>query len=228
LIVNKDNQDSNAKLRKRLFYSEKFKKASGGVVANPSGLQIEVTGGDYWFGLSEYTHLGLVAGGIFKYYYLFDEAWYVNQTATSINGTQFNNTSIGLSNLSNKYYANHWIYAVFNGDLSTYAVIYGQAEYTTLIECINELPPISVPDYINSLGYLVGVVTVYEDTGTIVSARTSNGISGNITIPANNILPSTPPTASNDIGTTGTVTWDANYIYVCVNTNTWKRVAIAW
>ena len=28
-------------------------------------------------------------------------------------------------------------------------------------------------------------------------------------------------------GTEGEICWDANYIYICVGTDTWKRVAIA-
>jgi hypothetical protein len=35
-----------------------------------------------------------------------------------------------------------------------------------------------------------------------------------------------PPTSSTAAGTVGQISWDANYIYVCVNTNTWKRVAL--
>ena len=35
-----------------------------------------------------------------------------------------------------------------------------------------------------------------------------------------------PPVSSTATGTTGQISWDANYIYVCVNTNTWKRVAL--
>jgi hypothetical protein len=36
----------------------------------------------------------------------------------------------------------------------------------------------------------------------------------------------TPATAS-DTGVAGTIAWDASYLYVCVATDTWKRVAIA-
>jgi len=39
-------------------------------------------------------------------------------------------------------------------------------------------------------------------------------------------LSSTPASASAT-GTVGTMSWDANYIYICTATNTWKRVAIA-
>lgn len=35
------------------------------------------------------------------------------------------------------------------------------------------------------------------------------------------------PGSSSAAGTAGTVAWDSDYIYVCVATNTWKRVGIA-
>ncbi len=38
--------------------------------------------------------------------------------------------------------------------------------------------------------------------------------------------PTTPASAAA-AGVAGTILWDASYIYVCVATDTWKRVAIA-
>lgn len=38
---------------------------------------------------------------------------------------------------------------------------------------------------------------------------------------------STAPSAANDTGTTGEIRFGASYIYLCVATDTWKRVAIA-
>jgi hypothetical protein len=35
------------------------------------------------------------------------------------------------------------------------------------------------------------------------------------------------PASASDIGTTGEICWDANYVYVCTATNTWKRSAIS-
>lgn len=40
-------------------------------------------------------------------------------------------------------------------------------------------------------------------------------------------LPLTTPASASATGTTGSIAWDANYIYICTATNTWKRVAIA-
>jgi len=35
------------------------------------------------------------------------------------------------------------------------------------------------------------------------------------------------PSSATDTGTTGQICADANYIYHCVSTNTWKRTAIS-
>lgn len=35
------------------------------------------------------------------------------------------------------------------------------------------------------------------------------------------------PSSASDTGEAGKMLWDADYLYVCVATNTWKRVAIA-
>jgi len=40
-------------------------------------------------------------------------------------------------------------------------------------------------------------------------------------------IPSAPPTAETDPGTAGDITWDENYVYICVADNTWKRSALA-
>lgn len=36
------------------------------------------------------------------------------------------------------------------------------------------------------------------------------------------------PASVTDTGTTGTIAWDASFLYVCVATDTWKRVGIAF
>lgn len=35
------------------------------------------------------------------------------------------------------------------------------------------------------------------------------------------------PSSASDLGNTGQIAWDSNYVYVCVATDTWKRAAIA-
>ena len=38
---------------------------------------------------------------------------------------------------------------------------------------------------------------------------------------------SNTPSSASDFGMKGEIRWDANYIYVCVDTDTWKRVALS-
>jgi len=53
------------------------------------------------------------------------------------------------------------------------------------------------------------------------------GVDGNATFGGDVSVPTKTPSSASDTGTTGTITWDASYVYVCTATNTWKRVAIA-
>ena len=96
---------------------------------------------------------------------------------------------------------------------------------------------------------LIGTTTDITGTGglkvagTTASTLTTNGafvvaggvgvggavnVGGAVTIAGTVIhtLSATPASASA-AGTVGTMSWDANYIYICTATNTWKRVAIA-
>jgi hypothetical protein len=51
--------------------------------------------------------------------------------------------------------------------------------------------------------------------------------SGGTTIAGRYNAPLSTPASATAAGTTGDVAWDANFVYVCVATNSWKRVAIA-
>ena len=63
-------------------------------------------------------------------------------------------------------------------------------------------------------------------TGTEVFTISSGG---NVTLSTGQLIVSNAfaPASASAAGTTGSITWDNAYIYVCVATNTWKRVAIS-
>jgi len=95
--------------------------------------------------------------------------------------------------------------------------------------------------------YRAPTASVFYSTGDEFRFRTTGGTervridsSGNVgiatTVPtakldiASDILrlsTAKTPSSASDTGNTGDICWDANYIYVCTATNTWKRVAIA-
>lgn len=47
-------------------------------------------------------------------------------------------------------------------------------------------------------------------------------VTGSITIANVNV-----PTLANSTGTAGQVTWDGDYIYICTDTDTWKRANVS-
>jgi hypothetical protein len=70
-------------------------------------------------------------------------------------------------------------------------------------------------------------VTVNNNFSNIVSTGISFPnvvITNRLGISSTNV-----PTLANSAGTTGQVTWDSDYLYVCIATNTWKRAnLVAW
>ena len=76
------------------------------------------------------------------------------------------------------------------------------------------------------------LITDYTDSSQGVAYVKTLG--DNIVIDANNInmlgntiLTTKTPSNASDTGTTGTITYDSDFIYICTATNTWKRVAIS-
>jgi hypothetical protein len=53
-------------------------------------------------------------------------------------------------------------------------------------------------------------------------------VAGSLSVSANTTLANTyVPSANNSIGTTGQITWDGDYVYICVATDTWKRANLS-
>lgn len=51
--------------------------------------------------------------------------------------------------------------------------------------------------------------------------------SAGCTLSGDTVIATKTPASASATGTTGTVAWDANYLYVCTATDTWKRAALA-
>jgi hypothetical protein len=88
------------------------------------------------------------------------------------------------------------------------------------------------------IGSISGATTFYSDEAFTERMRiASNGNVGiGTTSPAEKldingdsirIRQSQTPSSATATGTQGQIAWDANYMYVCTSTNTWKRVALA-
>ena len=63
---------------------------------------------------------------------------------------------------------------------------------------------------------------------TPVGANTaSTGAFTSLTCTTLGVTSPTVPSSASDTGTAGTIAWDADFIYICTATDTWRRVAIA-
>jgi len=77
-----------------------------------------------------------------------------------------------------------------------------------------------IHDGITAGGYII----VSNGSGSFSSITVTSNLSvgGNVTLSA----PGVPATASAP-GTAGSISWDGDYVYVCVATDTWKRATIS-
>lgn len=101
-----------------------------------------------------------------------------------------------------------------------------------------------------NLGYIGAVRSGADDTGSLVFLPVSGGTAteraridssgklligtttagaSKLTVADDSIQVNTAktPASATATGTTGQICWDADYVYVCVATNTWKRSAIS-
>jgi len=77
------------------------------------------------------------------------------------------------------------------------------------------------------VGQTADIFSVFDDA-TSKTQLLGVDPSGDITASGNLTLSSpTVPASASATGTAGTVSWDADYIYICTATDTWKRVAIS-
>lgn len=61
----------------------------------------------------------------------------------------------------------------------------------------------------------------------VIAALLAAGTNGEYHFGDELIIPSEPPATASSSGTTGMFTWDSSYLYICIATDTWERVAIA-
>lgn len=67
-----------------------------------------------------------------------------------------------------------------------------------------------------------------DGTGVITEASAAGfKVTGLTTTDTLRVSTSSTPASASATGAAGTVTWDADYVYVCTATNTWKRAALS-
>lgn len=72
-----------------------------------------------------------------------------------------------------------------------------------------------------------GTNVVNSTSLTLTSVTATTLTTANLTVSGDTVIATETPATAAATGTTGQIAWDADYIYICTATNTWKRVAIA-
>lgn len=100
----------------------------------------------------------------------------------------------------------------------------------TYANFFSAVPSITVNGAANVTGAL-NVTGAIASSGTISSTGAVTGasctFSGQAVAGQLRVTAPVVPSATGDVGTAGEIVWDSSNIYVCVATNSWKRVAIA-
>lgn len=165
------------------------------------------------------------------------------QEITLGNGLAFSGTSLGISGTaafgiwltpqsSSATFAQGLLFQPGISGTASAATFYGAAFEPLLSTGANsgcifsnievETPGITGSALATSYQVFIGQgVAASSQYGIYQYGTDQNVFSGPVSVPSN------APVSSGATGTAGTITYDSSFIYVCVNTNSWKRVAIA-
>jgi hypothetical protein len=80
----------------------------------------------------------------------------------------------------------------------------------------------------SAVAHMLDTGNALSTAGALLLDVRNNGISKHAVDLNGNIIEKVPttPASATAAGVQGTICWDANYVYVCVATNTWKRSAL--
>ena len=158
---------------------------------------------------------------------------YAQMVMQNINGNSFASTDI-VATSDNGSDEMHYINMGIAS--STYAVdgfdIIGPNDGYLYVAGDSYLGPVTGNANLN-IGSTTGSVRTWVGQGTLANVVTtvSEGlltVAGSLSVSANTTLANTyVPSANNSVGTTGQITWDGDYVYICVATDTWKRANLS-
>ena len=158
---------------------------------------------------------------------------YAQMVMQNINGNSFASTDI-VATSDNGSDEMHYINMGIAS--STYAVdgfdVVGPNDGYLYVAGDSYLGPVTGNANLN-IGSTTGSVRTWVGQGTLANVVTtiSEGlltVAGSLSVSANTTLANTyVPSANNSAGTTGQITWDGDYVYVCVAADTWKRANIS-
>ncbi len=173
------NIDSGTKLRTMLYETDRFKHASGSMIGSPSGLNLSLTAGRYFYGLNPIEHntMNTATGSNIEYYYHNSTGVWASYNSTIINNTAYNPVGSGIVTMTNTRYKTEWVYLTLSSDnTSEIDVILGQNQYVTIAGAEAELAPTNLPIELRDISVLIGRVILQKNDLTLVSVESAFNI----------------------------------------------------
>jgi hypothetical protein len=148
----------------------------------------------------------------------------IGSTANAKNGDPLRNAFEKINNNFDELYANLTTYLpnptgnagkflTTNGTILSWSTLPTSSPTTSPITA-SPTPPNTHPDGTLWYDEVSGRLYVYYDSGWVDASPRGIGVATSV---------SQGTKLANDSGTTGQISYDANYIYICTATNTWKR-----
>ena len=126
---------------------------------------LNVTQGEYYYSTNEYTPSGGTGITFTQYYKNSPTTWQTSAT-TLVNHTQYDNNGT-LTGLTTSAYTKHTLYTVGDGINEQFMLVFGQNEYTTLVEAENALLP-TPPNYFTDAVAQVASIYVRQGSSNII------------------------------------------------------------
>lgn len=135
------------------------------VTENVTPFHLDVSPGRYFYSNLEITPSG-ATDLEFDEHYEITGTWYNPAPTHVVNNTQYNNTATGLVALTAGYYTKHTLYVAGEGVTERYGFVFGQAEYSTLLDA-QQAPLPTPPPYFTDLVIPCAAIIVQQGAANI-------------------------------------------------------------
>ena len=165
---------------RRLYDMERFRWGGGCMLSSPSGLNIVVSAGKFYYGNNpiDTPSFNTATGSTIEYYYRNTSTPYNNNYSsffqTSVNNTHWDsgtNTPVVMNN--NKYKTEFVFEEITSNGGDELSIVLGQVQHNTLADAEAESVPSILPNSINQMGVLIGRIIIQYNSPTIYSTSSS-------------------------------------------------------
>lgn len=161
LSVGNQSVDSNRKQRIKLFERGGFERTRGLIIGN-SGLKINVSDGDVWYGLEKHNISAFDTNISDTFTYFYDSGGWVR----TINQTDIDDINLASGVMTNNHYKVEYVYVIANTPDKLYINL-SDIEYNKLSDAYLDMPPNTLPPELDGLGILIGRLIILKSGGVV-------------------------------------------------------------